>query len=315
MRIAVIGLGDIAQKAYLPILATRGDIEVMLCTRNRQTLDALARQYRIVHTACDPADLLKTDVKPDAVFVHVATEAHARIVSLFLEQGIPVYVDKPLAYTLEEASAMVELAENRGVLLMTGFNRRFAPMIASLGQAGFPRTVLMQKNRIHLPDRPRRFVFDDFVHVVDTLRFLSGDAIHGWHVSYDARDGLLYRVTLTLESEGCTAIGIMHRDSGIAEETLEVTSPGNKWRVEGLSSTVHFAGGEERHSAFNDWTTVLHRRGFPQIVDEFLACVRERRAPLASARDALETHAWCERIVERIERNERTVDDELVIPH
>jgi virulence factor len=303
MRIALIGLGDIARKAYLPLLANRGDIEVMLCTRNRQTLEALARQYRIVHTACDPADLLKPAVQPDAVFVHVATEAHARVASMFLEQGIPVYVDKPLAYTLEEATAMVELAEHRGVLLMTGFNRRFAPMIASLRGAGFPRTVLMQKNRIHLPDRPRRFVFDDFVHVVDTLRFLSRDAIRGWNLSYEARDGLLYRVTLTLESDGCTAIGIMHRDSGITEESLEVTSPGNKWRVEGLSSTVHFAGGEERHSAFNDWATVLHRRGFPQIVDEFLACVSAPRAPLVSARDALETHAWCERIVERIERD------------
>ena len=301
MRIAVIGLGDIAQKAYLPLLANRGDIEVMLCTRNRQTLDALARQYRIVHMACDPADLLKLAVKPDAVFVHVATEAHARIASLFLEQGIPVYIDKPLAYTLEEATAMVELAEQRGVLLMTGFNRRFAPMIASLKQTGFPRTVLMQKNRLHLPDRPRRFVFDDFVHVVDTLRFLSADVIRSWNVSYNAKDGLLYRVTLTLESDGCTAIGIMHRDSGVTEESVEVTSPGNKWRVEGLSSTVHCEGGEERHSAFNDWVTVLHRRGFPQIVDEFLACVSEPRAPLVSARDSLETHAWCERIVERIE--------------
>jgi virulence factor len=302
MRIAVIGLGDIAQKAYLPLLATRGDIEVMLCTRHRGTLDALARRYRIVHTACDPADLLKLAEKPDAVFVHAATEAHAHIASMFLEQGIPVYVDKPLADTLEVATAMVELAERRGVLLMTGFNRRFAPMIASLQQAGFPRTVLMQKNRIHLPDLPRRFVFDDFVHVVDTLRFLSANPIRDWNVSYEAKDGLLYRVTLTLESDGCTAIGIMHRDSGINEESVEVTSPGNKWRVEGLSSTVHFAGGEERHAGFGDWTTVLHRRGFPQIVDEFLACVRERRAPLVGARDALETHAWCERFVQKIER-------------
>jgi virulence factor len=302
MRIALIGLGDIAQKAYLPLLANRADLEVMLCTRNQHTLGALARQYRIGHTVSDPADLLKPAFKPDAVFVHVATEAHVHIASMFLKQGIPVYVDKPLAYTLEEATAMVELAEHRGVLLMTGFNRRFAPMVASLRSAGFPRTVLMQKNRIHLPDRPRRFVFDDFVHVVDTLRFLSADAIHDCNVSFEARDGLLYRVTLTLESHGCTAIGIMHRDSGISEESLEVTSPGNKWRVEGLSSTVHFAGGEERHSTFNDWATILHRRGFPQIVDEFLACVRERRASLVSARDALETHAWCERIVERIER-------------
>lgn len=38
MKVAMIGLGDIAQKAYLPVLAQLPDVELILCTRNQHTL-------------------------------------------------------------------------------------------------------------------------------------------------------------------------------------------------------------------------------------------------------------------------------------
>lgn len=47
MRIALIGLGDIAQKAYLPLLASDERVTPLLCTRSPSVLDKLARQYRI----------------------------------------------------------------------------------------------------------------------------------------------------------------------------------------------------------------------------------------------------------------------------
>jgi len=47
MRIALIGLGDIAQKAYLPLLASDERVTPLLCTRSPAVLDKLARQYRI----------------------------------------------------------------------------------------------------------------------------------------------------------------------------------------------------------------------------------------------------------------------------
>lgn len=48
MKVAMIGLGDIAQKAYLPVLAQWPDIELVLCTRNPKSIgdssDALPSQ-------------------------------------------------------------------------------------------------------------------------------------------------------------------------------------------------------------------------------------------------------------------------------
>lgn len=67
---------------------------------------------------------------------------------------------------------------------MVGFNRRFIPKVRELKEHGKPDFLLMQKNRFHEPDHPRRFVVEDFIHVVDTLRFLMGTAVKDVQVQY-----------------------------------------------------------------------------------------------------------------------------------
>lgn len=304
MRIAIVGLGSIAQKAYLPVLTARDDVELVLCTRNGEKLRALSTTYRVSETAATAEQLL--GMRIHAAFVHTSTESHVAISSVLLRAGIHVYVDKPIAYSYAEAERLVEIAERAGRILMVGFNRRFAPMYSRVQARGIPRIVLLQKNRTPLPDAARRFVFDDFIHVIDTLRFFARDRTDDVRVSGrapHAPDSQLHDLIVQLDSGDCTGIGIMNRDSGITEEVLEVMAPGNKWLVRDLSTTVHHAGGEERVQHFGDWDSVLHRRGFPQIVQHFLDCVRENRTPSPSARNSLETHALCERVMLELERN------------
>lgn len=47
LRIAMVGIGDIAKKAYLPVMATREGISPIICTRNKETLESLKNSYRI----------------------------------------------------------------------------------------------------------------------------------------------------------------------------------------------------------------------------------------------------------------------------
>ncbi|WP_059045097.1 Gfo/Idh/MocA family protein [Paenibacillus rubinfantis] len=301
MRIGIIGLGDIAQKAYLPVITAREDIDLVFSTRNQETLSKLAAKYRVSETAGSVDELVKAGM--DAAFVHSATESHPAIVEQLIENGVHVYVDKPIAYQYEESKRLSELAEQKGVLLMTGFNRRFAPMNAALKEQPDRRLVLLQKNRTPSPDYARRFVLDDYIHVVDTLRYLAPSEVRNFHVSTRVQDGKLYHVTLQLEGDGFTCIGIMNRDSGTNDEILEVMCPGQKWRVDGLNTTEHFAGGEAKRWTFKDWDPVLSRRGFVQIIDHFITCVREGKEPVISRQDALETHRLCEEIVKSAEAN------------
>lgn len=87
MKIGIIGLGDIAQKAYLPVITSLPDVELVFCTRNEHTLAALAKQYRVAETCRDYKDLLGFNV--DAVMVHAATAIHPEIASFFFKTRYP----------------------------------------------------------------------------------------------------------------------------------------------------------------------------------------------------------------------------------
>lgn len=298
LKAGVIGLGDIARKAYLPVLASLPGVEPHLHTRTPATLDRVGGTHRIPHTHRhrDLGSLLAAGL--DAAFVHAPTEAHVELATALLEAGIPVYVDKPLAYDLAGAECLIRLAEERGVSLMTGFNRRFAPGYAQCLE--HPRElIILQKHRVGLPEDPRTMVFDDFIHVVDTLRFLAPGPVEQVDVRARVRDGLLHHVVLQLSGDGFTAIGAMNRLSGSAEEILEVSGQDTKREVRNLAEVVDHKG-QPSVRRRGDWVPVARQRGIEQVVLAFLDAVRA--GEVLSARDALATHELCERIVREVGR-------------
>ncbi|MFI7634295.1 Gfo/Idh/MocA family protein [Nonomuraea sp. NPDC049400] len=293
MKIAMIGLGDIAEKAYLPVLAAQPALDLHLCTRNQARLERLGDTYRVAGRSTSVDEVIKSGV--EAAFVHAATDAHPELVEPLLRAGIHVYVDKPIAYTLAESEQLVRLAEAEGRSLMVGFNRRYAP--GYVGLAAHPRhLLLMEKNRENHPDAPRRAIFDDFIHVVDTLRFLAPGPVTGTTIRTRVQDGLLEHVVLELSGDGFTAIGVMNRVSGASEESCEAMGDGAKRRVVNLGDVIDYRGGETLFRR-PDWTPVARQRGIEQVCLEFLAAVREGRR--IAADDALATHALCEEIVSR----------------
>ncbi|MER5973377.1 Gfo/Idh/MocA family oxidoreductase [Streptomyces sp. NPDC002055] len=295
MKVGCIGLGDIARKAYLPVLGAQPGLELHLQSRTPATLERLGAAHRI------PGDRLHRDLdgllaaRPDAAFVHAPTAVHAEIVGRLLEAGVPTYVDKPLAYHYADSERIVRLAQERGVGLAVGFNRRYAPGYAQCRD--HPRDlVLMQKNRVGLAEDPRTAVLDDFIHVVDTLRFLLPAPAEYIDVRARVRDGLLHHVVLQMSGADCTAIGTMNRMSGSAEEILEVSGQDTKREVRNLAEVIDHKG-QPSIRRRGDWVPVARQRGIEQAVLAFLDAVRTG-APL-TAEDALRTHELCERVVSR----------------
>ena len=295
MRIGIIGLGNIAQKAYLPVITAKDKLELILCSRNTDTLNKISGMYRIPCCVNTVDELIRQGI--DAAFVHSSTESHKEIVEKLLMNKINVYVDKPISYSLRDAYALAELSERMGKTLMVGFNRRFAPMYKNLKEQGNANIILMQKNRLHNPDNIRRFIFDDFIHVVDTLRFLIPGSIEDIHTSYLKKDGELYNITLQMSGKDYTSIGIMNKDSGITEEIVEYMSPGNKCIISDMVQEVSFINGTQKIVKFGDWDSTLYRRGFPQIIDHFLESIEKGKTPTPSIQDSLFTHEICEKIV------------------
>ncbi|MFE2375713.1 Gfo/Idh/MocA family protein [Streptomyces sp. NPDC059398] len=295
MKVGCIGLGDIAQKAYLPVLTALPGVELHLQTRTPATLTRTAETFHIPADRChrDLDSLLAQGL--DAAFVHAPTAVHPEIASRLLEAGVPTCVDKPLAYELADSERLVDLAEDRGVSLAVGFNRRLAPGYAQCAEQ--PRDlILMQKNRTDLAEDPRTLVLDDFIHVVDTLRFLAPGPVEHIDVRARIREGLMHHVVLHLSGDGFSAIGSMNRLSGSTEEILEVSGGGAKRQVVNLAEIIDHKG-QPTIRRRGDWVPVARQRGIEQSVRGFLDAVAAGR--LLSARDALLTHELCERVVLR----------------
>lgn len=303
MHIGLIGMGDIAKKAYLPVITAESGIELFVSTRNPQVLKEIGQQYRV------PQDRLFSNVeallsqKLDAAFVHAATEAHAEIVECLLENGVHVYVDKPVTYSAADSERLLKLAAAHNRVLMTGFNRRYAPLYQSVQQAVVPQLIVMQKNRASAAEPARTAILDDFIHVVDTMLYMMPETPTAVDCTFRTDRHLLTQVTVQLASANCTAIGAMHREAGCDEEVLEVVGDGQKWRVTNLRDAVAMHEGEA-HSRPGNWTSVGRVRGFTGITTAFLEAVRQPDPELIrfDAFKVLKTHQVCEELVARIER-------------
>ncbi|MFC0542726.1 Gfo/Idh/MocA family protein [Kutzneria chonburiensis] len=269
-------------------------------TRSRERLDAVAGTYRV------PADRLFTDIEQllaaglDAAFVHVPTNQHLPVVGRLLTAGVPVYVDKPLDNTLAGARQLVDQAERADVLLRVGFNRRHVPAYEQARER--PRDLIsVWKNEIDSTGPVREIVFDDFIHVVDTLRFLLPGPVERTVVSGRVAAGDLHHVSLTLSGPGFTAVGSMHRLSGAKEERLEVTGDGAKLAVLDLDQVVVHQAGTRTLRPADGWSPVARRRGFEQVCTAFVDAVRAGAPDPVGLADALLTHELCEQVVQQLE--------------
>jgi len=298
MKIGIIGLGDIAKKAYLPVLSEKEGIKLVLCTRNEETLNQLSNKYRIQETVKNIDELLSKNI--DAAIVSTATEGHFEIAEKLLQNGIHTYIDKPISMNFQETERIVSLAKDKGKVAMVGFNRRFIPRVRELKEHGKPQLITMQKNRFAAPDYVRRFVVEDFIHVVDTLRFLMDTEVKDVKVEYIKNGDMLDQLVIQLLGDGCIAIGMMNRNGGVTEEIIEYMSGHQKFIVNSLVETTRYHNKEVSLTKFGDWEPTLYKRGFYQLMDHFIECVQTSTTPDPSIDDSLITHEICERIVKHI---------------
>ena len=125
LRLAVVGVGALGRH-HARILSENPNVELVAVADSRaeQGQDIAAKcQTRWV---ADYRELLSRNVI-DAVSVVVPTVAHREVAGAFLDAGIPVLVEKPLAANAAHAEELVELASRHGVLLQVGHIERFNP--------------------------------------------------------------------------------------------------------------------------------------------------------------------------------------------
>ena len=292
-KIGIAGLGGIFQKAYLPYLRTLSGIEWHLFTRNQSVLAKIATSLPHSQTYSTVQELLKLDL--DGVMIHVATKAHMEIAELFLEKGIPVYMDKPLTEDVYHSATLYQLAQSKGVLMMAGFNRRFAPTIQNLKSKPDKRRIVVEKNEVNDVGSRTFKLFDLFIHPLDTAFYLLDDQPLSATYSYHLENGQLSQVLVTLQSKQTSVLASMNLQAGSRREIMEVQTPQATYQVKNLEELRMYTAGQEILESFGSWDSTLYKRGFESMVDAFLDALVTKQNPV-NPTSSLLSHWICHQI-------------------
>src|SRR6185295_9113453 len=127
IRFAVVGMGNFAQAAILPAFAGAADDAelVALVTGDAEKARKLSRKYKATAYSYNDYPSLLDSGKIDAVYIATPNSEHRKFAEPAARAGVHVLCEKPLAYTVKDAKAMVEACREAEVHLMTAYRLHF----------------------------------------------------------------------------------------------------------------------------------------------------------------------------------------------
>lgn len=224
--LGVIGAGNYASRMLIPAFRNAGAQLSTILTSGGVSAVHHGRKSGFALASTDERDIFDSQAL-NTVVVATRHDTHAEFVVKALNAGKHVFVEKPLALTLDELAAIEGAYEARRksgapAALMVGFNRRFAPLVqrlaALVSAVAGPKSFIYTVNAGAIPaehwtqDRlvGGGRILGEACHFIDLVRFLAGVPVADWVVTtLGARSGRATprdSATITLEfAEGSTA--------------------------------------------------------------------------------------------------------------
>ncbi|MBC8229181.1 Gfo/Idh/MocA family oxidoreductase [bacterium] len=183
VQVAMIGAGGMANAVHYPSLASFDDVEIAaICDTDENRLNNTADKYCVEKRYKDYRKMVD-DVAPDAVYVIGQPHIMYDIWTWCLQQGLNLYIEKPMGLSIHQARSLAYLAEKNGCITQVSFQRRSTPMVMKLREECLKRGPIVHAvSTFYKSDGPslgaRDRMMDDGVHAIDTLRWMcSGEAI------------------------------------------------------------------------------------------------------------------------------------------
>ncbi len=126
-KIAVVGLGTIAQLVHLPILSKLSNVELVAVSEiNKTRLKTVGEKFGIKNQYTDFQQMLSQQ-DCDAVIIATPTNSHTEIAIECLKSKRHVLIEKPISRNLEEAREINAASKKYKKQAMVGMNLRFRP--------------------------------------------------------------------------------------------------------------------------------------------------------------------------------------------
>jgi predicted dehydrogenase len=298
LRVAVVGAGGWGRQ-HARVFSGRPDTElVAICGRDPGRTAARAAEFGTV-AYTDLATML-AEAKPDLVTVCLPNEGHFDATLQLIEAGVPLLVEKPLVFHLDEADHLIAAAAERDLFFAINFNHRFAEPVArakaaiDAGEIGAPVFATWRfGGEANHGTSPHANLIETQCHGFDMLEHLVGRIASVAAQMTNKTYGDWSTIAIALEFEN-RAVGTMlgSYDSSYAyPESQLVEVNGTEGRLV-IRDTVreleiHRAGDEVgrvwRAGYFNDEARGFHGT-FDRHVEAILAALRAGEEPPIHAR-------------------------------
>lgn len=340
LRYAVIGVGHLG-KEHARIAASLPDVELVgVVDANPEQAQAIAEKNNTKAFA-QAQDLVD---KIDAASIVVPTTLHGQVAQPFLERGIPLLIEKPLAGTLAEANRLVDLSRKHQALVQVGHIERFNPAYEEiLSRPMHPKLIRCQRVG---PFSGRSYdvgvILDLMIHDLDLLLALVKSPVQSVHATglsvfgghEDVASARLHF------ANGCVAEVLASRvspqpvrtmqiwgadgfaDIDFGRRTVTLMQPTDDVRRHGLNPNRLDAESRAkiREELFTKYLplTTIDGQAKDQLTAEishFIRCVRTGQAPRVGAEAGRDAIALAERIVSATKTQRRDAPDTLTGPH
>jgi predicted dehydrogenase len=302
VRVAVIGVGSLG-KHHARILAALPEAELVGVV---DTNEARAREIAATAGVLWATSARELPWAVDAVTVAVPTQSHLEVALPFLERGIAVLVEKPLARNAGEARQMIDAATRSGATFAVGHTERYNPAVAAVRPLiDHPRFIEVHRLGT-FPDRSLDIdvVFDLMIHDLDVVLSLvdsevtSVEAV-GVAVLTPKPDianarlkfasGCIANVTASrISRDRVRKIRLFQRDSYISVDYA--AQEAERWRLVRTGGAMPSIDGGKIEVASDE---PLRRE-----IADFVEAVRETRAPGVTGADGLRALELAQRITD-----------------
>jgi len=252
VRVGVIGTGVMGER-HCRVCANLPRVDLVgLTDLNEARGQEVAARYETTYYR-DYQDLLP---RLDAVTVATTTDSHFDLAKACLEQGLHVMVEKPITETIEQAQQLIQMAEERGLVLQVGHIERFNPAFLELKnvtEAMHLIGVTMRRlSPFDLSNTDVDVIRDLMIHDLDLALDLVGSSIEGlssWGRSISTA-GIDHAVANLSFRDGPVVTLFASRVTEQKVRTVEVIAEGAYVEADLLNKSV-----------------LVHRRTLPQYLD------------------------------------------------
>jgi len=299
IKVALAGAGAFGIKHLDGIQNIDGVQVVSLVSRELDKTRAVAAKYGIGHVTTHLADSLALK-EVDAVILCTPTQMHAEQSLACLRAGKHVQVEIPLADSLKDAQAVLDLARQTGLVAMCGHTRRFNPShqyVKNQIAAGLfnilqmdVQTYFFRRTNTNALGQPRSWtdhlLWHHAAHTVDLFAYQCGSPI----VQANALQGPMH-ATLGIAMD--LSIQLKAQSGAICTLSLSFNNDGplgSYFRYIGDNATYIaryddlFTGKEEKIDVSQ---VAVSMNGIELQDREFFAAIREGREPNSSVASVL----------------------------